>query len=221
LTGAFEPFDQERAKKAGCDGFLAKPFEPQTLISKVKELLKSTGTAAPAAASPAAPSLSSTVRTEATKPTPAARPAPAPAQPAQPAHEEAEDATIMMSPGMAPPMPLPTPVDPEPASDEGAGFQESMAEEAGARALSVDADDRTMFLGPSDDTSSGSSDDIWGEVQSDSSSSEPEPYEEGQTVMMSAPIVPEPIPAETPDAGSDDDSKSADDFSRGFTELPS
>ena len=24
LTGAFEPFDQERAKKAGCDGFLAK-----------------------------------------------------------------------------------------------------------------------------------------------------------------------------------------------------
>ncbi|MGH9318716.1 MAG: response regulator, partial [Vicinamibacteria bacterium] len=39
LTGAFEPFDQERARTAGCDGFLAKPFEPQTLISKVKELL--------------------------------------------------------------------------------------------------------------------------------------------------------------------------------------
>ena len=39
LTGAFEPFDQDRAKKAGSNGFLAKPFEPQTLISKVKELL--------------------------------------------------------------------------------------------------------------------------------------------------------------------------------------
>ncbi len=39
LTGAFEPFDQERASRAGCDGFLAKPFEPQTLIAKVKELL--------------------------------------------------------------------------------------------------------------------------------------------------------------------------------------
>ncbi len=43
LTGAFEPFDQERARKAGCDGFLAKPFEPQTLISKVRQLLESAG----------------------------------------------------------------------------------------------------------------------------------------------------------------------------------
>ena len=39
LTGAFEPFDQERAARAGSDGFLAKPFEPETLIAKVKELL--------------------------------------------------------------------------------------------------------------------------------------------------------------------------------------
>ena len=56
LTGAFEPFDQERAKAAGCEGFLAKPFEPQTLISKVKELLAgATGGAAQAAAPPAQP----------------------------------------------------------------------------------------------------------------------------------------------------------------------
>jgi len=39
LTGAFEPFDQERAARAGFDGSLAKPFEPETLIAKVKELL--------------------------------------------------------------------------------------------------------------------------------------------------------------------------------------
>ncbi len=39
LTGAFEPFDQERAARVGCDGFLAKPFEPETLIAKVKDLL--------------------------------------------------------------------------------------------------------------------------------------------------------------------------------------
>jgi CheY-like chemotaxis protein len=40
LTGAFEPFDQERAGRVGCDGFLAKPFEPETLIAKVKDLLQ-------------------------------------------------------------------------------------------------------------------------------------------------------------------------------------
>jgi CheY-like chemotaxis protein len=40
LTGAFEPFDQERAARVGCDGYLAKPFEPETLIAKVKDLLK-------------------------------------------------------------------------------------------------------------------------------------------------------------------------------------
>ena len=39
LTGAFEPIDQEKAKRAGCDGVLAKPFEPQFVISRVKELL--------------------------------------------------------------------------------------------------------------------------------------------------------------------------------------
>ena len=39
LTGAFEPVDQARANAAGCDGVLAKPFEPQMVISRVKELL--------------------------------------------------------------------------------------------------------------------------------------------------------------------------------------
>ena len=39
LTGAFEPVDQARANEAGCDGVLAKPFEPQMVIGRVKELL--------------------------------------------------------------------------------------------------------------------------------------------------------------------------------------
>jgi CheY-like chemotaxis protein len=59
LTGAFEPFDQERASRVGCDGFLAKPFEPQTLIAKVKELLSQAGARTtaprPAASPPPAP----------------------------------------------------------------------------------------------------------------------------------------------------------------------
>ncbi|HEY6547070.1 MAG TPA: response regulator, partial [Vicinamibacteria bacterium] len=53
LTGAFEPFDQERAARVGCDGFLAKPFEPETLIAKVKDLLSKT--AARQAPAPAPP----------------------------------------------------------------------------------------------------------------------------------------------------------------------
>jgi CheY-like chemotaxis protein len=39
LTGAFEPIDQARAAEAGCDGILAKPFEPQLVIGRVKDLL--------------------------------------------------------------------------------------------------------------------------------------------------------------------------------------
>ena len=48
LTGAFEPFDQDRASRAGYDGSLAKPFEPETLIAKVKELLARAPRPAPA-----------------------------------------------------------------------------------------------------------------------------------------------------------------------------
>lgn len=47
LTGAFEPVDQVRASEAGCDGVLAKPFEPQLVIGRVKELLARTHSASP------------------------------------------------------------------------------------------------------------------------------------------------------------------------------
>jgi CheY-like chemotaxis protein len=49
LTGAFEPIDQARAAAVGCDGVLAKPFEPQLVIGRVKELL---ARRAPASAKP-------------------------------------------------------------------------------------------------------------------------------------------------------------------------
>lgn len=39
LTGAFEPVDEKKALAVGCDGVLAKPFEPQMVITRVKELL--------------------------------------------------------------------------------------------------------------------------------------------------------------------------------------
>lgn len=38
LAGAFDPVDQERVSRIGCD-VLVKPFEPQQLITRVKDLL--------------------------------------------------------------------------------------------------------------------------------------------------------------------------------------
>lgn len=57
LTGAFEPIDQAKAAAVGCDGVLAKPFEPQLVIGRVKELLATPKrpAASPAAAKPPVP----------------------------------------------------------------------------------------------------------------------------------------------------------------------
>jgi len=47
LTGTFEPFDPDRADKAGCDAVVTKPFESQSLIHKVEELIESAKSHAP------------------------------------------------------------------------------------------------------------------------------------------------------------------------------
>lgn len=39
LAGAFEPVDEERARKVKCDGVLVKPFETHEVIARVRELL--------------------------------------------------------------------------------------------------------------------------------------------------------------------------------------
>jgi CheY-like chemotaxis protein len=54
LTGTFEPFDPDRAEKAGCDAVVTKPFESQSLIHKVEELIAQ-AQSAPAAPPAAAP----------------------------------------------------------------------------------------------------------------------------------------------------------------------
>jgi CheY-like chemotaxis protein len=68
LTGTFEPFDPDRADKAGCDAVVTKPFESQSLIHKVDELIQQ------------AQSNAATVTT----PAPAAGPAPPPAPEPEP-----------------------------------------------------------------------------------------------------------------------------------------
>lgn len=65
LAGTFEPFDEAKARKAGADGWIAKPFESQALIDRVEELLARprpaaaapapAAVASPAAAAPLAP----------------------------------------------------------------------------------------------------------------------------------------------------------------------
>lgn len=80
LTGAFEPIDESRARSVGCDGVLVKPFEPQMVINRVKDLLagkRPAGlwTTAPSAHSPQRPAASST-DFEVRQAAPAAPPAP-------------------------------------------------------------------------------------------------------------------------------------------------
>jgi CheY-like chemotaxis protein len=82
LAGAFEPINQERAREVGSDGVIMKPFEPQVVVTRVKELIdQSARRAAPAAKQPeAAPPAAASA--------PAPRPASEPEQPAQKSRPE-------------------------------------------------------------------------------------------------------------------------------------
>jgi len=82
LTGAFEPIDETRARAVGCDGVLVKPFEPQMVINRVKDLLAGRR-----------PGGSATPRSPAGQPAPPEqehRPAPPPEAP-KPAGDSLED----------------------------------------------------------------------------------------------------------------------------------
>lgn len=69
LTGSFEPFDEEKAKKCGADDFIAKPFESQHILTKVKELLELGSTRAKS--QQVAPPQPEAVQTPAAQPPPA------------------------------------------------------------------------------------------------------------------------------------------------------
>ncbi|MDQ3069594.1 MAG: response regulator, partial [Acidobacteriota bacterium] len=47
LAGAFEPLDEARARRCGSDGVLVKPFEPQMVVARVRELLSPPAKPAP------------------------------------------------------------------------------------------------------------------------------------------------------------------------------
>jgi CheY-like chemotaxis protein len=77
LTGTFEAFDEERAQSAGAAGHVAKPFEAQALVARVRELLARPPVAAP---EPVAPAAEPTVHPPAAAP-PQVAPAPATSDP--------------------------------------------------------------------------------------------------------------------------------------------
>ena len=85
LAGAFEPVDEERARRVKCDGVLVKPFETHDVIARVRELLdgarqQPAEQPAPVVAAPVpvSPPVPAPIREVAETPTPAAAPVPTP-----------------------------------------------------------------------------------------------------------------------------------------------
>jgi CheY-like chemotaxis protein len=127
LTGAFEPVDEGRAKAAGCDGVLVKPFEPHMVISRVKDLIAGRR---PAADLPAQQTPSPETVRVAREPEAAAAPPPTTA-PAEVYFDRLDAA--FASRGTAPPAPAAPMRDdafditPEPTGEPGFGLAETLA----------------------------------------------------------------------------------------------
>src|SRR5947207_3344488 len=57
LTGTFEPFDPDRADKAGSDALVTKPFDSHSLIHNVQELIEQSRSTTPTAPHPSMPAI--------------------------------------------------------------------------------------------------------------------------------------------------------------------
>ena len=143
LAGALGPVDEGRARELGCAGVLTKPFEPQVLVKKVKELL--VGEKPPAAGGtglrparyrsgeslepPRRPGWESSPQPQAA-PRPAPVPPAAPAAPAEPSKRVSlveafsallgAESAVRSQTAPAPPAPVPVPVAPSSAEIEAA-----------------------------------------------------------------------------------------------------
>jgi CheY-like chemotaxis protein len=111
LTGTFEAFDEARAARAGAAGHVAKPFESQLLVEKVKRLLAQSEQQRSAA------------------------PRPAPAPPLAPPAPARKPATVAR-----PPLPPAPPIAQEAADDSFEFFNEDLAEPAAAPAAAKSDD---------------------------------------------------------------------------------
>lgn len=115
LTGAFEPIDETRARAVGCDGVLVKPFEPQMVISRVKDLLAGKR---PAGLWGSGPAAQGPVRAAAPVPDLRAPASPGGADPLEAYFDRLDAAFSSFGSGApAEPAPAPAPVAAAPAQD--------------------------------------------------------------------------------------------------------
>ncbi len=103
LTGTFEPFDPDRAEKAGCDAVVTKPFESQSLIHKVEELIANAQSSTAAPPPPPAPEA-----VEATPPPPPPSPSASPWLDDEPAVTETGPSPFTTASGSFPTAPAPS-----------------------------------------------------------------------------------------------------------------
>ena len=109
LAGAFEPVDQQKARDVGSDGVIIKPFEPQVVVTRVKELIDQRDRAA--SPSPA----KGEAAEEPAGPKPVAAPPPAPPAPEPRAVPKPEPAFPRVAAAEPAPRTIPDlPVVPEP-----------------------------------------------------------------------------------------------------------
>jgi CheY-like chemotaxis protein len=114
LAGAFEPVDQQKAREVGSDGVIIKPFEPQVVVTRVKELIdqRSRNAAPPSKAAEAdepAPAPQKPVAVPAPVPEPARAAKPEPAFPraaAEPVSSPAQDLPVIPEPLELPTRPI-------------------------------------------------------------------------------------------------------------------
>jgi CheY-like chemotaxis protein len=180
LTGTFEAFDEERARKVGAAAHVAKPFEAQSLVDEVKRLLAAPPPVAeppppPPAAEAPAPPPAPEVATPAPVSTPAGSPDDSfdffdddlgelPAAQAEPVEDDADDALELdQEAGFAfgeeelPAVPSPEPLasPPPPAAEPMAASPPRPPAGFGSPSPLSDPVEQTVAILPSDDDGIG------------------------------------------------------------------
>ena len=197
LAGSFEGFDEIKGAQIGADGYIIKPFESTTLISKVEEMLARKPVAAAPAPEPK-PAAAPAPAPAAPAPKPAAVPAPAPVPApveedlfaAPEVHEPAAEPSLSESDLFAEPAAEPEPA-PAPAPAAEAAGEEEMPDLFG--------DNLPPEPAPAPEAAGGASDEeLWGQL-SLKKDAVPNPWETQRLAEAASASAPEAAPAASDD----------------------